>query len=464
MLRISNGSMGLLVLLSGCISDYGVYSQYSDFGRGGSYGLLLPFKSGEYWLLTQGYGSNDSEYRGSHKDYGFSYGNDTYALDFTQYGCEAYGKAVTPMDSGVVIQVGVENGSGDQGYGNNVLVEHPDGRVSRYGHLSELWVSLGDELDTNDTLGLVGNTGYTVGTACPSYPGTHLHVALYQENEATIPEPLSGQVNMQEYCWYNREGNKDCNGDPGDYTPVNDDSNEESGGNENTEQDEEEEANDDETSNNNGNTDDEYPDEDLDIELFEMVPEDGTAEETEFIWVAVVNSPYEFPEVMLSIYNPNDSYQYLFQMETESEDSPYVFTYRKDLQDDDTDYEYWVEVETEDEREESPVKEITVEDGDGDVPTFESFGLSPASGEADETVFTWSTTLESEDEPEVWLIIANAVDATLYSFEMEVDWNGDEWYASYSKSLRDPAIYTYWMVAENRSTTNTGDVLTVETY
>ena len=123
---------------------------------------------------TQGYGANDDNYRGSHHDYGYTYVDDTYALDFAQAGCESYGKEVTPMADGTVMAV-YEGG----GYGNNVMIDHGDGYVSRYAHMSDVLVSEGEDLKTSDTIGLVGNTGLST-----KY---HLHFELLENNKAIDP-------------------------------------------------------------------------------------------------------------------------------------------------------------------------------------------------------------------------------------------------------------------------------------
>ncbi len=438
---------------------YTAVDNYNGYGMGGGeIALTLPFPSGKYWILTQSYGSNDGEYRGSHRNYNFSYGNDTYAMDFTQAGCDAYAEPVVPMAAGTVIQVGTDNGSYDQGYGNNVLIDHGDGFVSRYAHLSQVWVSVGDELEDTETLGLVGDSGNVYGTSCADHPGTHLHVAFYQDGEAVKPEPLSGNYDLDTYCWYNREGDINCSGDPGDYEPVPEDN--DSGSEEDTEE-----------TNGGGDDDDDYDDDgdydidgegQLDIAFLDISPEQGTADETEYIWVATVVSPDAEPEATLYIRNPNDGETYDFDMTTENTESPYVFTYRKTLNDPDTTYTYYVKATNGDGNDTSNTESVGVDEGDGDEPELGSFYRTPISGDAGETVFTWGTEVWSDDRPEVWLNIVNPNDATIYSFEMDVEDIGDTWYASYEKSLNDTAVYTYWMVAENNNTSNSGEVQSVE--
>ncbi len=421
------GALALLVM-AGCKRADGI---------GGSDSFLkLPFTSGEYWILTQSYN------QGTHVDYGFDYGDDSYALDFTQNGCDGYGEPVTPMADGVVLEVATE-GNGDHGYGNTVMVDHGDGYVSRYGHLSEIWVSEGDQLDDSDAIGAVGNTGYALGTACGDHPGAHLHVAFYKDGEAIKPEPLSGNSDLQEYCWYNREGMVNCEGDPGDYTPV-------------------EESDDNSSQSGEGEVDIDGEGQ-VGISFLGISPEHGTADETEFVWAAIVVSPDEKPDATLVIMNPNDGVDYEFEMDTESSESPYVFTYQKTLRDDDTEYEYWVKTSNGDGNDTSSVYTIEVDDSEGDVPDLGSNSYGPSNGSADETDFWWGTYVDSDDEPTVMMNIVSAADATLYTFEVDTDDAGsDRWYSEFHKTLRDPAVYTLWFTAENRSTTNSGMIMTVE--
>ena len=47
------------------------------------------------------------------------------------------------------------------GYGKTVIISHPDGYESRYGHLNEIKVIDGQEVSKGDIIGTVGNTGLT---------------------------------------------------------------------------------------------------------------------------------------------------------------------------------------------------------------------------------------------------------------------------------------------------------------
>lgn len=203
----------ILSVLNGCGEpgyevpvDYGTPS--TDENNSGEHSRwTLPFPSGNYWKVTQGYET------GTHVDWGGEYGDDTYALDFSRSACDAYGMAINPVDKGVVLEVIEEEG----GYGESLLIEHEEGYVSRYAHLLEVRVSVGEIVDINTNIAYVGNSGEVSGEACTEHPGTHLHVALYLNGEGARPEPLSGNTPINVGCWYNREGIENCSGDPGDY-------------------------------------------------------------------------------------------------------------------------------------------------------------------------------------------------------------------------------------------------------
>lgn len=67
------------------------------------------------------------------------------------------------------------------GYGYCVIVAHPDGTESIYGHSSKLLVQEGQEVKAGDELGLVGNTGHSYGS--------HLHLELHVNGEPKDPIP-----------------------------------------------------------------------------------------------------------------------------------------------------------------------------------------------------------------------------------------------------------------------------------
>ncbi|MBT2502800.1 M23 family metallopeptidase [Curtobacterium sp. ISL-83] len=73
-----------------------------------------------------------------------------------------WGSPVVASMDGRVAAAGVLGG-----YGNQVLLQHPDGSRTRYGHLSRIDVRAGQTVAVGQVLGAVGNTGVSTGA--------HLH-------------------------------------------------------------------------------------------------------------------------------------------------------------------------------------------------------------------------------------------------------------------------------------------------
>lgn len=70
------------------------------------------------------------------------------------------GTAVYAAASGRII----ETSSGwSGGYGNEVIIDHGSGRISRYAHLSSIRVSAGQTVAQGQVVGLSGNTGWSTG-------------------------------------------------------------------------------------------------------------------------------------------------------------------------------------------------------------------------------------------------------------------------------------------------------------
>ncbi len=63
-------------------------------------------------------------------------------------------------------------------YGNYVIVNHRNHYFTRYAHLREVSVSEGQSVTTDDTLGIMGATGYVEGRG----DGTHLHLSVYYDD------------------------------------------------------------------------------------------------------------------------------------------------------------------------------------------------------------------------------------------------------------------------------------------
>jgi murein DD-endopeptidase MepM/ murein hydrolase activator NlpD len=81
---------------------------------------------------------------------------------------------------GVVEAIGYPPGF--DGYGDIVLVDLGQGLEALYAHLSEVGVTVGEQVATGQRLGLAGCTGYCTGT--------HLHFELRSQGSAFDPAPL----------------------------------------------------------------------------------------------------------------------------------------------------------------------------------------------------------------------------------------------------------------------------------
>lgn len=77
------------------------------------------------------------------------------------------GSPIYAAKEGVVI---LSQDGWNGGYGNTIRIQSKDGTVTVYGHLLKRFVSVGDYVDANTLIGLVGNTGLVYGKT-----GCHLH-------------------------------------------------------------------------------------------------------------------------------------------------------------------------------------------------------------------------------------------------------------------------------------------------
>lgn len=100
-----------------------------------------------------------------HKDKRFHYGVDLRAPMRTKIYAIADGKVVN-MESG-------------SGYGLSIKIDHGNGVVSFYAHLSAWKVNLGDPVAAGQVVALSGNTGLSTGP--------HLHFGIYVNGAAVDP-------------------------------------------------------------------------------------------------------------------------------------------------------------------------------------------------------------------------------------------------------------------------------------
>lgn len=84
------------------------------------------------------------------------------------------GTTVYASCGGTVIQASYSGG-----YGNCVVISHPDGRMTRYAHNSKLLVRAGQHVEQGEPIALSGSTGRSTGP--------HVHFELYINGSAVNP-------------------------------------------------------------------------------------------------------------------------------------------------------------------------------------------------------------------------------------------------------------------------------------
>jgi murein DD-endopeptidase MepM/ murein hydrolase activator NlpD len=89
------------------------------------------------------------------------------------WGCPV-GTTVYASCGGTVIQAAYSGG-----YGNVVVISHPDGRMTRYAHNSKLLVKAGQYVEQGQAIALSGSTGNSTGP--------HVHFELYINGSAVNP-------------------------------------------------------------------------------------------------------------------------------------------------------------------------------------------------------------------------------------------------------------------------------------
>jgi len=85
------------------------------------------------------------------------------------------GDLIFPVISGEVIETGYSR----FGYGNNVLINHGNGIISLYAHLSKVSVEKGDMVTNETKIGEMGATGRSFGD--------HLHLEIYEDGKTINP-------------------------------------------------------------------------------------------------------------------------------------------------------------------------------------------------------------------------------------------------------------------------------------
>jgi murein DD-endopeptidase MepM/ murein hydrolase activator NlpD len=85
------------------------------------------------------------------------------------------GSSVWASDDGIIEYSGWSRG----GWGNTIVVNHGDGRKTRYSHLSKVLVAVGDTVTKGQNIALSGNTGRSTGP--------HLDYRIYINGRTVNP-------------------------------------------------------------------------------------------------------------------------------------------------------------------------------------------------------------------------------------------------------------------------------------
>ena len=83
---------------------------------------------------------------------------------------------IAASDGGTVVVAGWPD---YQGYGNRVVLDHGNGYRSLYAHLSNVYVSVGEQVSRGQLIGQMGSTGRSTGT--------HLHLEIHYKGVAVNP-------------------------------------------------------------------------------------------------------------------------------------------------------------------------------------------------------------------------------------------------------------------------------------
>lgn len=163
-----------------CNPDYSTDGKVCEFD--GSVGLRSNGVDPSFSLgYAQTPGGGDYLYYDGHNgwDYALAYENVLAAAD------------------GTVALAGID--SVNTCFGQNVVINHPNGYSTRYAHMSQIYVTPGQSVARGQVIGVSGNTG------CSS--GAHLHFGVYVTSSWTAVDP---------WGWWGTAGADPWPSDPGD--------------------------------------------------------------------------------------------------------------------------------------------------------------------------------------------------------------------------------------------------------
>lgn len=114
------------------------------------------------------------------------YGKTTFTRWYKFHnGMDFSGKVGTPLYAAADGTVLATGNLGNLAYGKWIAIDHGNGLVTLYGHLSSQGVSKGDKVKKGEKIGLMGSTGYSTGP--------HVHFGVYAKNSFDII-PYKGKM------------------------------------------------------------------------------------------------------------------------------------------------------------------------------------------------------------------------------------------------------------------------------
>jgi murein DD-endopeptidase MepM/ murein hydrolase activator NlpD len=100
------------------------------------------------------------------------------------------GTPVKASLGGIIRGIGnTDEQRGCYSYGKWILIEHPNGLSTLYGHLDLIKVSSGQKVETGDVIGYSGQTGYSTGP--------HLHITVYATQGIVGIQKYSSSINCK---------------------------------------------------------------------------------------------------------------------------------------------------------------------------------------------------------------------------------------------------------------------------
>jgi len=107
--------------------------------------------------------------------FGPRWGKFHYGIDYSL----GVGTPIYMVTPGVITRADGRNATG---YGNVIYVKHDDGIITRYGHMSQMDVSVGDRVEYGDLIGLTGGAKGAPGAG--NSTGPHLHWEYHENGSA----------------------------------------------------------------------------------------------------------------------------------------------------------------------------------------------------------------------------------------------------------------------------------------